>query len=829
MPEVASQTGSRIDLPITGMSCASCAAHIQESLSGLAGVNSASVNFAAEKATIFYDKAVVSVDDFIKTIKEQGYGVSISRTTLPVKGMSCASCVANVQEALSALPGVVSASVNFATEKATVDYFPSQVGIRDFRNAIKDAGYELVETEKGEDIVEKEQREREAAYRSLKGKVITGAVLTVPIFIIMQWNAFGLSRLIELPQQTIFFLQLLLATPVQFWIGRQFYTGAIAAARHRTTNMNTLIAVGTSAAYIYSVVATFFPSVFEIKGYEAHVYFDTSATIIVLILLGRLFEARAKGQTSEAIKKLIGLQAKTARVIRDGKEMDIPVEQVEIGDTIIVRPGEKIPVDGMILEGYSSVDESMVTGESMPVEKSAGAAVIGATINKTGSFRFEATKVGRDTMLSHIIEMVQSAQGSKPPIARMADIIASYFVPAVIGIASVTFLVWYFFGPSPAFTYAILNFIAVLIIACPCALGLATPTSIMVGTGKGAENGILIRSGEALERAHQVDTVVFDKTGTLTKGEPEVTEIIVGAGLALPGAVSQEDVLRLAAVAEKNSEHPLAEAIMKRASMAGLTIPDAASFEAIPGHGIKATVDGKQVMLGNERLMNDEAVAVGDLKQKAGALSEQGKTPMFVSVDGKIAGIIAVADTLKEDSVNAVKALRNLGIEVVMITGDNKRTGEAIGRLAGIDKVLAEVLPEEKANEVKKLQAAGKVVAMVGDGINDAPALAQADIGIAIGTGTDVAMETSDITLIGGNLRGVVTAIALSRATMRNIKQNLFWAFAYNVILIPVAAGVLFPFFGILLNPMFAAAAMGFSSVTVVTNALRLRRFNAAV
>jgi len=822
MSEDVHRSGTRIDLPVTGMSCASCASHIQEGLSGLRGVHSASVNFAAEKATVFYDQAAVSVDDFIRMIREQGYGVSISRIQLPVKGMSCASCVATVQEALTALPGVVSASVNFATEKATVDYFPSQVGIRDFRKVIKDAGYELVETEKGEDIVEKEQREREAAYLSLKRKVISGAVLTVPIFILMQWNSIGLSKLIELPQQTIFLLQLLIATPVQFWIGRHFYTGAIAAARHRTTNMNTLIAVGTSAAYLYSVVATFFPAVFEIKGYEAHVYFDTSATIIVLILLGRLFEARAKGQTSEAIKKLIGLQAKTARVIRDGKEMDIPVEEVEMGDRIIVRPGEKIPVDGVIVGGYSSVDESMVTGESMPVEKNAGDAVIGATINRTGSFRFEATKIGRDTMLSHIIEMVQSAQGSKPPIARMADIIASYFVPVVIGIASLTFLVWYFFGPAPALTYAILNFIAVLIIACPCSLGLATPTSIMVGTGKGAENGILIRSGEALERAHQINTIVFDKTGTLTKGRPEVTDIIaIGP--------SEEEVLFYASSAEKGSEHPLGESIIKKAMDEGLEIRSPEQFRAVPGHGIKATVNGKKIMLGNEKLMKDEGVSIDILKQKAAALSEQGKTPMFVSVENKISGIIAVADTLKEDSVNAVKALHNLGVDVVMITGDNKRTGDAIARLAGIDRVLAEVLPEDKANEVKKLQAAGRVVAMVGDGINDAPALAQADIGIAIGTGTDVAIETSDITLISGNIRGVVTAIALSRATMRNIKQNLFWAFAYNVILIPVAAGVLFPFFGILLNPMFAAAAMGFSSVTVVTNALRLRRFKAVV
>jgi Cu+-exporting ATPase len=822
MSEDVFPSGSRIDLPITGMSCASCAAHIQESLSGLKGVKSASVNFAAEKATVIYDQSAVAVDDFIRVIKEQGYGVSISRILLPVKGMSCASCVANVQEALSSLPGVLSASVNFATEKATVEYFPSQVGIRDFRNVIKDAGYELVETAKGEDIVEKEQREREAAYLSLKRKVITGAVLTVPIFILMQWNSIGLANLIELQQKTIFLLQLIIATPVQFWIGRHFYTGAVAAARHRTTNMNTLIAVGTSAAYFYSVVATFFPSVFEIKGYEAHVYFDTSATIIVLILLGRLFEARAKGQTSEAIKKLIGLQAKTARVIRDGNEMDIPVEEVEIGDRIIVRPGEKIPVDGVILDGYSSVDESMVTGESMPVEKNAGDAVIGATINKTGSFRFETTKVGRDTMLSHIIEMVQAAQGSKPPIARMADIIASYFVPAVIGIASLTFLVWYFFGPAPAFTYAILNFIAVLIIACPCSLGLATPTSVMVGTGKGAENGILIRSGEALEIAHKINTIVFDKTGTLTKGKPEVTDII---SFGLP----ENEVLSYASSAEKGSEHPLGESIIKKAMDNGLEVRAPERFSAIPGHGIKATVNGKQVMLGNERLMQEEGVSIGALKENAAALSEQGKTPMFVSVDNTISGIIAVADTMKEDSVKAVKALHDLGIEVVMITGDNKRTGDAIARLAGIDRVLAEVLPEDKAREVKKLQSAGRVVAMVGDGINDAPALAQADIGIAIGTGTDVAIETSDITLISGNIRGVVTAIALSKATLRNIKQNLFWAFAYNVILIPVAAGVLFPFFGILLNPMFAAAAMGFSSVTVVTNALRLRRFKAAV
>ncbi|MDP2157804.1 MAG: heavy metal translocating P-type ATPase [Nitrospirota bacterium] len=809
-----------IDIPITGMSCASCSSHVQNALSELDGVSGASVNFAAEKATVMYDPLKVSLAGLAKAIVDQGYGVSVSRITLPVRGMTCAACVSAVENALKELDGVASAAVNFATEKATIEYIPSQVGIRDFKKVIKDAGYEVVEAEEGEDIVEKEQKEREKAYKELKTKVIIGAVLAVPLMLLMQWNhIFGHG--FQIPMQVNHLVQLLLATPVQFWIGRQFYAGAIAAARHRTTNMNTLIAIGTSSAYLYSIVATFFPSLFAIRGYTAEVYFDTSATIIVLILLGRLFEARAKGQTSEAIKKLIGLQAKTARIIKDGREMDVPIEDVEIGDIIIVRPGEKIPVDGVIKEGYSSVDESMVTGESIPVEKKAGDSVIGGTINKTGAFRFEAVNVGKETMLSHIIDMVQSAQGSKPPIARLADVIASYFVPAVIGIAALTFVVWYFFGPTPAFTYAVLNFIAVLIIACPCSLGLATPTSIMVGTGKGAENGILIRSGEALEKAHKITAVVFDKTGTLTKGRPEVTDIV-------PNGIDAKDLLFFAASAEKGSEHPLGESIIKKAQDTGLTIADPEQFQAIPGHGIRAVIQKKQVLLGNQKFMQEEGVDLGNLIAESDRLSLQGKTPMFISVDSAAAGIIAVADTLKTESVAAVKQLHALGIEVVMITGDNKRTGEAIARLAGIDRVLAEVLPQDKAAEVKKLQAEGKIVAMVGDGINDAPALAQADVGIAIGTGTDVAIEASDITLIAGNIKGVVTAIALSKATMRNIKQNLFWAFAYNVILIPVAAGVLFPFFGILLNPMLAAGAMGFSSVTVVTNALRLRRFKPA-
>ncbi len=817
-----SPESSRIDLPITGMSCASCAARIQETLKKLKGVEDASVNFASERATVFYNSSIAHVDDFTKAVKDLGYDVSVSKVTIPIKGMTCAACVKRVQDALSSLSGVISASVNFATGKATVEYTASMVGMGDFRRTLKDIGYDIIEVEKGEDIVEKEKIEREKEYRELKRKVITGASLTVSVFILVFWDRIGFSSLIDIPVQTNFLLQLIIQTPVQFWVGGQFYRGAITAARHRTTNMNTLIAVGTSAAYLYSLTATFFPSIFEIKGYAAHVYFDTAATIIVLILLGRLFEARAKGKTSEAIKKLIGLQPKTAKVIRDGEEKDTPIEDVEIGDIILVRPGEKIPVDGLVEEGHSSVDESMISGESIPVEKNPGDQVIGATINRTGSFKFEATKVGRYTMLSQIINMVQEAQGSKPPISRLADKIASIFVPAVIGIAALTFIVWYFFGPAPAFTYAFLNFIAVLIIACPCALGLATPTSIMVGTGKGAENGILIRSGEALETAHKINVVVFDKTGTLTKGEPVVTDITTAKGSLL----TAQEILIFAASAERSSEHPLGEAIVNKAKAENLKLKEPADFQAVPGHGIRARIDEKEILLGNANLMNDYGIDIKELLDKAEALSGEGKTPMYVAVDGKAAGVLAVADTLKENSIDAVKALRSLNVETVMITGDNRRTAMAIAKQVGIDRVFSDVLPQDKVKEVIKLQSDNRIVAMVGDGINDAPALAQADVGIAIGTGTDIAMESSDITLIGGDLKGVVASIALSKATIRNIKQNLFWAFSYNTILIPVAAGILFPFFGILLNPMFAAAAMGMSSVTVVTNALRLRKFS---
>ncbi|MBN1254641.1 MAG: heavy metal translocating P-type ATPase [Deltaproteobacteria bacterium] len=809
----------RVVFPVTGMSCASCVAKIEKGLSQMEGVADAKVNFATEKAAITFDPDQVGVGDFIRTVKDLGYGARVERVTVPVRGMSCASCVEKVQKALSSVPGVVRAAVNFATEKATVEYIPGQVTVKDLAKAVHEAGYEILEVTEGIDAVEQERTAREAELRQLRRKFVIGLCLVVPVFLLGHLHMIGLSHLFALSAQANYLIQFLLQTPVQFWIGWQFYRGAWAAARHKTSDMNTLIAVGTSAAYLYSVIATFFPQVFVAEGLAAKVYFDTAGAIICLILLGRLLEARAKGQTSEAIKRLIGLQPKRAIVIRGGREMEIAVEDVQIGDVIIVRPGERIPVDGTIVEGHSAVDESMVTGESIPVEKGMGDTVIGATINKTGSFKFTATKVGKETMLAQIIRMVEEAQGSKPPIARMADIIASYFVPVVIGAAIVTFVIWALFGPEPALTYAVLNFVAVMIIACPCALGLATPTSIMVGTGKGAEHGVLIRGGEALEQAHKLNAVVLDKTGTITKGEPSVTDIVEADG------VTATEILRLAASAERGSEHPLGEAILQRAKAEGLHLEDSTDFNAIPGHGIEAAIGGRRILMGNIKLMKERTIPLEGMEGKARALSRAGKTPMFVAVDGKPAGIIAVADTLKGDSKAVLDALHQMGLEVIMLTGDNKRTADAIAKQIGVDRVLAEVLPEVKANEVKRLQAEGKRVGMVGDGINDAPALAQADVGIAIGTGTDVAMESADITLISGDLKGVVTAIALSKATIRNIKQNLFWAFAYNTILIPVAAGVLFPFFGILLSPIFAAAAMGLSSITVVSNALRLRRF----
>jgi Cu+-exporting ATPase len=808
------KAGERIDLPVVGMSCASCASTIQRSLGGLMGVDKASVNFANSKATVLYDPQLVKPEDLIKSIRHSGYDVGTASIEIPVRGMECASCVQNVEKALLRTRGVTKASANLATEKVKVEYIPAEINIHEIKKIIESAGYKVLEIPREEETQDIERMVREKEYKTLKKKFLIGLILALIIFLgsSTHWFSWVPDFLNN------FYFLWVLATPVQFWIGWQFYKGAWGAFKHRNADMNTLIAVGTSAAYFYSVVATIFPAIFASAGIEPKVYFDTSAVIIVLILFGRLLEARAKGQTSEAIRKLIGLQPKTARVIRDGREQDIPVEEVVAGDMIVVRPGEKIPVDGTVKEGKSSVDESMITGESIPVQKKAGDEVIGATINKTGSFRFEATKVGKDTALAQIIKLVQDAQGSKAPIQRLADVIAGYFVPIVISIAIAAFVVWFNFGPQPALTFALLNFVAVMIIACPCALGLATPTAVMVGTGKGAEYGILIKGGESLEIAHKIKTIVFDKTGTLTRGEPVVTDI-------LPlGSITAEAILSYAGSAEKASEHPLGEAILKKAEERKVDLEDPVDFIALEGKGIEARVDGRHILMGNNKLMGDRGVESGEAESKAARMASDGKTPIYIAVDGKLSGLMAVADILKENSPEAVKRLKNLGLEVIMLTGDNKKTAEAIARKAGIDIVLSEVLPEDKVHEIKRLQRGGKKVAMVGDGINDAPALAQADVGIAIGSGTDVAVEASDITLIKDDLDGVVSAIELSKKTIKTIKQNLFWAFFYNTAGIPVAAGVLYPFFGILLDPMLASVAMAFSSVSVVSNSLRLRR-----
>jgi Cu+-exporting ATPase len=819
---------AKIQLKISGMSCASCAVNIETGLNALPGVSRAAVNFANEKATIEYDPKKTSVSQLVKTISESGYGVEVDKLTFGVGGMSCASCVSHVEEALKEVHGVVSASVNLASEKATVEYVIDEASMADFKKAVEEAGYSVRAVE--EDVVEKAAHQETTAIK--QRLILAGTIGIYMLFIAISQIAGGWSWLPDFFSNK--YLLWVLATPVQFWAGWQFYKGFWSGLKHGQANMNTLIAVGTSAAYLYSVAAILFPDFFASGGREADVYFDTSVLIVALILTGRFLEARAKGRASDAIKKLIGLQAKTARVVRDGREEDIPLEEVIVGDIIIVRPGEKIPVDGVIEEGDSSIDESMVTGESLPVEKLRGDEVIGATINKTGSFRFRATRVGRDTKLAHIIKLVEEAQGSKAPIQRLADVISAYFVPAVIGIAILTFTLWYFVGPEPVFTHALLTAVAVLIIACPCALGLATPTAIIVGTGKGAENGVLIRSGQALETAQKIDTIILDKTGTLTQGKPVVTDIIVADGF------SEKELLTAAASAEKGSEHPLGEAIVGKAEEEGLKLKASSAFKAIPGHGIEATVDNKRVILGSRKLLADEKLFPDILSDKATLLSDEGKTAMFVAIDGKVAGLIAVADTLKPNSMQVVGALKRLGLDVVMLTGDNKRTAQAIADEAGIDKVLAQVLPQHKAKEVTRLQKEGRKVAMVGDGINDAPVLAQADIGIAIGTGTDVAIEAADITLISGDLSGVATAISLSKRTMSTIRQNLFWAFAYNVLLIPVAAGVLYIFFGSggtpsglrfflgdygFLNPILAAAAMAVSSLTVVSNSLRLKQF----
>jgi len=822
---MAKEKSKKAVLDIGGMSCVTCAQTIEKRLSKLKGVTRATVNFAAEKAIVDYDPNTLDQKTIEDAIVDVGYKVVHESVFLKITGMSCVTCAQTIEKALNEKEGIYKVSVNFAIEKATVEYNPEQISAAGIRKVIQDVGYDVIVPEEG--LEDSEKRERERNIRILKYKFAFSAVVNIPVVLYNYWYILPFT-LPTLPIDNFTPLLLFfLATPVHFIVGHGFFVGAYKALRNKNPNMDVLVAIGTSAAYFYSVAVTF-------TGVGL-LYYTTAVSLMTFLILGKLLEAIAKGRTSAAIRKLMGLRAKTARVVRDGEEMEIPVEDVQVGDVVVVRPGEKIPVDGVVIQGYSGVDEKVVTGESIPVEKKVGDEVVGATMNKTGMLKLRATKVGADTFLAQIIKLVEDALGSKASIQALVDVVSRYFVPAVIVTATLSFLVWYFVGMG--FIFALTVFIAVLIIACPCAMGLATPTAIMVGVGKGAENGILIKSGEALETAHKLQAIVFDKTGTLTKGEPEVTDIATittPIGNPSPTAqevktLSEEQLLQLAAITEKNSEHPLGEAIVKRAMERGIKVTDPEFFNAIPGHGVEVKYKGMEILLGNRKLMKKKGIDIEFLEEKMKALEEDGKTAMLMAVDKKAAGIIAVADTLMEYSTEAVKTLQNMGLEVIMITGDNERTAKAIARQVGMNRVLAEVLPGDKAHEIKSLQEEGKIVAMVGDGINDAPALAQADIGIALGSGTDVAMETGDIVLVKDDLRDVVISIRLSRATMRKIKQGLFWAFAYNTALIPVAAGILYPFFAILLDPIFAAVAMATSSVSVVTNASLLKRFKAKI
>jgi Cu+-exporting ATPase len=797
---------SKETIRISGMSCAACAARVEKVLNNLEGIKNAAVNLAVEKAVVEYDNNIISIEDIIDAIKKLGYDAvseqadTISSAVLKVSGMSCAACAARVEKQLGSLEGVHSAAVNLASERASVEYDSEKIKTSDLIKAVEAIGYKAERAEELSVDREKEQREKEI--RRLRLELVISAILTAPLL----FSMLLMITNIDIPFFHNEYFQLIVATPVQFIIGFRFYKNAYRALRSGSANMDVLIAMGTTAAYFYSIYNAFFA---PHEGMMKELYFESSAVIITLILFGKYLEAVAKGRTSEAIKKLMGLQAKTARIIRDGREEDIPIEEVVPGDVIVVRPGEKIPVDGRILEGDSAVDESMLTGESLPVEKTAGDHVVGATINRFGTFRLEATRVGKDTVLSQIIKMVEDAQGSKAPIQKIADRVSGVFVPVVLAIALVTLLAWYLITGD--LTGGIVSAVSVLVIACPCALGLATPTAIMAGTGKGAENGILIKGGEHLEMTYRLNAVVLDKTGTITKGQPEVTDVIP------LGSMDRGELLRMAAAAEKNSEHPLGEAIYEQGKKESGTVPEAEQFAAIPGKGVRAVVEGRQIYIGTRKLMQEAGIDTGSAENVIAGLEDDGKTAMLMTADGRLEAVIAVADTLKESSKDAIDELKKMGIEVYMITGDNKRTASAIAKQAGITNVLAEVLPEDKAEEVGKLKKQGMKVAMAGDGINDAPALVAADIGIAMGTGTDVAIEAADITLLRGDLMLIPAAIRLSKMTMRKIKQNLFWAFIYNIIGIPVAA------FG-LLNPMIAGGAMAFSSVSVVTNSLRLRR-----
>ena len=806
------------------MTCAACVRRVEQGIQALPGIHRAEVNFATERATVDYDDALLTPADIREVVKELGYealdvpeagSYGWQQTTIHVGGMTCAACVRRVENALKDIPGVADAVVNLATSRASVKHSPQTVTAEMLKSVVEDTGYEFLGVlgESREDPIE-EARQREQ--HQLVVRLISGAVLTVLVMALSMPHWFPFLN--EIPVTYRNMLMLVCTIPVVFWVGDRFLWGAINAARHKTSDMNTLVAVGALSAFFYSMAATFWPQIFAQAGMTAHVYFDGAAMIVTLILLGRFLEARARGKTSQAIKRLMGLKPKTARVIRDGREWDLPVEELVKGDVILVRPGERIPTDGVVVSGASAVDESMLTGESIPVEKQEGSDVFGATLNKSGSFTFEAAKVGAETALAQIIRLVEEAQGSKAPIQRFADRVAAVFVPVVLGIAVVTFVIWYFVVPHASFSRALLNFVSVLIISCPCAMGLATPTAVMVGTGLGAEHGILIKGGETLEKAHQLSTVVFDKTGTLTRGAPRVTDILAVS------AEMEAEVLRLAASLETRSEHPLARAIVDKYRESGLEPLAVAGFEAFSGLGARGVVEGQAVLVGNERLMQDQGVARIDLDQQIQALTAEGKTCVWVAGSQRLLGVIAVADTPRESAGEAVSRLHAMGLEVAMITGDHRRTAQAVADALGIERVLAEVLPGDKAKEIRRLQEQGRVVAMVGDGINDAPALAAADVGIAVGAGSDVALEASDITLIKDDLRLVGDAMQLSKLTMKVIRQNLFWAFFYNSLGIPIAAGALYPFWGVLLDPMYAAAAMAMSSVSVVSNSLRLRR-----
>ncbi|QGH63770.1 heavy metal translocating P-type ATPase [Serratia proteamaculans] len=814
---------TRLSLPVEGMTCASCVGRVERALKAVPGVDSASVNLATERADLTFS-GTADPQAAVHAIENAGYTVREETTELAIEEMTCASCVGRVEKALNQIPGVLEANVNLATERARVRHLAGVVSITDLEAAVEKAGYRprrLSTATVSTEDQDTERRDHEA--RGLRRSLLIAAILTLPVFILEMGShlipAMHHWVLGVLGEQTSWYLQFVLTSLVLFGPGLRFFRKGIPALLRGAPDMNSLVSVGTVAAYGYSVVTTFIPEVLP-QG-TANVYYEAAAVIVTLILLGRTLEARAKGRTSQAIKRLVGLQAKTARVERNGETVEIPLDQVALGDIVLVRPGEKVPVDGEVVEGTSYVDESMITGEPVPVQKGIGAAVVGGTINKTGAFSFRVTKIGANTVLAQIIRLVEEAQGSKLPIQALVDKVTMWFVPAVMAAAALTFLVWLVFGPSPALTFALINAVAVLIIACPCAMGLATPTSIMVGTGRAAELGVLFRKGEALQALRDVSVIALDKTGTLTKGRPELTDLVPAEGF------EYDEVLALVAAVETRSEHPIAEAIVAAARQRNMMLAAIESFDATPGFGVSASVAGRTVAVGADRFMTQLGLDVSSFQQSTQRLGEQGKSPLYAAIDGRLAAVIAVADPIKESTPEAIKALHALGLKVAMITGDNAATAAAIAKQLGIDEVAAEVLPDGKVAALKKFRSGGARVAFVGDGINDAPALAEADVGLAIGTGTDVAIEAADVVLMSGDLRGVPNAIALSQATIRNIKQNLFWAFAYNAVLIPVAAGALYPLNGTLLSPIFAAAAMALSSVFVLGNALRLKSFQA--